>query len=70
MERRGVPSMLVCTTAFKAMATFEARSHGLPDVEVLVIGHPIVTKNREQLDDDVQQVVDQVYAFFGVEAPA
>ena len=66
MEKRGVPAMLVATTAFKVMAEFEAKSLGLPDVEVAIVDHPIVTKSREGLDADVEAIADQVRAFFGL----
>jgi len=62
-----VPAMLVATDAFRIMAEFEARSFGLPDVEVLVVPHPIVTKDRAQLDAEVEPVVEQVLAFFGID---
>jgi hypothetical protein len=67
MEKRGVPAMLVATDAFKFMAQFEAKSLGLPDVEVLVVPHPIVTKDRAQLDAEVDAVMEQVRGFFGLQ---
>jgi hypothetical protein len=68
MEKRGVPAMLVATDAFQVMAEFEAKSLGLPDVEVLVVPHPIVTKTREELDAEVEPVLAQVRAFFSLPA--
>jgi hypothetical protein len=67
MEKRGVPAMLVATDAFEFMAQFEARSFGMPDVEVLVVPHPIVTKDRDGLDAEVEPVIAQVRAFFGLD---
>jgi len=70
MEKRGIPAMLVATDAFKFMAEFEAKSLGIPDVAVLVVNHPIVTKDRAQLDADVDEVMEQVREFFGLPVAA
>lgn len=58
--------MVVVSTAFERMAAAEAQGHDLPDLEVLVVPHPIHTKTREQFDAEVDALMPQIRAFFGL----
>jgi hypothetical protein len=66
MERRGIPGMVVVSQPFALMAAAESKGQDLPDLEVLVVSHPIHTKTREQLDAEVDALMPQIRAFFGL----
>jgi hypothetical protein len=41
LEKAGVPSLIVTTTAFNVLAKMEATAFGLPNVQILTVPHPL-----------------------------
>ncbi len=62
MEKRGVPSAVICTEPFISSGKAMAVAHGVPDYPFVVIPHPINATPFEQLDewaeDCLRKVVD------------
>ena len=65
MEKRGIPSAVICTEPFISSGKAMAVAHGFPDYPFVVIPHPINATPFEQLDewaeDCLQKVVDLLY---------
>ena len=57
-ERRGVPSLLICSDAFEAEARELSQRLGLSDIRLAVIRHPVVVQTDEQLWDSARQALD------------
>jgi hypothetical protein len=51
MERLGVPTVTVVSTAFESLARAEAEAFGLRGLPVLVVPHPVGTRSGEVLRD-------------------
>jgi hypothetical protein len=43
MQRRGIPTVTLITTAFKGPAETMARGHGYPEIPHVIIPHPFLT---------------------------
>lgn len=50
LEKRGVPSIVVVTDAFLTMAKLERRALGRPDLQLLVLDHPLMNKDADALE--------------------
>ncbi len=57
-EKRGVPSLLICSGAFEAEARELSQRLGLPDIRLAVIRHPVVVQTDEELWDSARQALD------------
>ncbi len=57
-EKRGVPSLLICSDAFEAEARELSQRLGLPDIRLAVIRHPVVVQTDEELWDSARQALD------------
>jgi alkanesulfonate monooxygenase SsuD/methylene tetrahydromethanopterin reductase-like flavin-dependent oxidoreductase (luciferase family) len=62
-EKRGVPSLLICSDAFEAEARELAQRMGLPDIRLAVIRHPVVVQTDEELWDSARQALDAFRRF-------
>lgn len=62
LEKRGVPTVTLCTDAFAGLAREESKNLGMPDLPIVVIKHPLGGTSPEQVKQQsraaVQQVVD------------
>jgi hypothetical protein len=41
LEKRGIPTVTICTDAFEGLAREEAKNLGMPDLPLVIIKHPI-----------------------------
>jgi hypothetical protein len=57
-EKRGVPSMLICSDAFEAEARELSGRLGLPNIRLAVIRHPVVVQTDDELWDSARQALD------------
>ena len=57
-EKRGVPSLLICSDAFEAEAKELSQRLGLSDIRLAVIRHPVVVQTDEELWDSARQALD------------
>jgi hypothetical protein len=51
MERLGVPTVTVVSSAFEVLARAEATALGLPGLPILVVSHPVSNRSPEVLRD-------------------
>src|SRR5262249_33868549 len=61
LERKGVPTVTICTEAFIGLAREESKNLGMPDLPLAIIKHPIGGESRavihQRADDAVAQVI-------------
>jgi hypothetical protein len=60
LERRGIPTAVVCTDPFINTAKFMARTQGMPDYPFVVLPHPIATLDGGGLEEQVERALPQV----------
>ena len=51
LERRGVPTVVICTEPFITSANAMAALGGVPDYPYVVVPHPLGSRTMEQLRD-------------------
>ena len=56
----GLPSVVLTTTPFVSQAHAMSRMRGAPNYGLAIIGHPIVTLNRDELLDRARTAAHQV----------
>mmetsp|Transcript_7081 Transcript_7081/g.8162 ORF Transcript_7081/g.8162 Transcript_7081/m.8162 type:complete len:100 (-) Transcript_7081:1005-1304(-) len=60
-ERQGIPAVGVASSAFVPQAKFQAISHGMKDMAIMFVKHPIsnCTKNeiRQKADESFNKIV-------------
>jgi hypothetical protein len=57
-EKRGIPSLLICSDAFEAEAKELSQRLGLSSMRLAVIRHPVVVQTDEELWDSARQALD------------
>ncbi|HEV3114039.1 MAG TPA: hypothetical protein VGY99_26415 [Candidatus Binataceae bacterium] len=57
-EKRGVPSLLICSDAFEAEARELSQRLGLSNIHLAVIRHPVVVQTDEELWDSARQALE------------
>jgi hypothetical protein len=62
LERRGVPTAVICTDEFVASARAQAAICGDPDYPFVVVPHPIGSLAPAELRARARAAVDQVIA--------
>jgi len=76
IERRGIPTVTVFSTAFANAARIQAAGRGMPDLRLVKIPHPMHTASREVVKQRADTVVDALVerltrpAYEGVENAA
>src|SRR4029077_17616851 len=76
IERRGIPTVTVFSTAFANAARIQAAGRGMPDLRLVKIPHPMHTASREVVKQRADTVVDALVerltrpAYEGVETAA
>src|SRR5581483_5420498 len=58
MERRGIPTVTVFSTAFATAAQKQAAGRGMPDLPLVRIPHPMHTAKRDVVAERADAVVD------------
>ena len=58
IERRGVPTVTVFSTAFAKAARIQAAGRGMPDLRLVRIPHPMHTASRAQVRERADTVID------------
>jgi hypothetical protein len=64
LEKAGVPTVAVITSAFVDAAALMARVCGLPGYGFAVVEHPISSAKDEELADKARQVLVQAERLF------
>ncbi len=47
MEKKGIPTVTIATTAFEELATSAMKEQGVSDMALVVVEHPIAGHNLE-----------------------
>jgi hypothetical protein len=66
LEKRGIPSVMVCAQGFTAAASAMARREGFKDYEYIVVPQPFSSLTREQVRKRAAEVLPQVLSILGV----
>jgi hypothetical protein len=56
----GIPATVVVTTPFERLARAAAAANGVPGFEIMVIDHPVWTRDQAWMDAEAERLVDRV----------
>jgi hypothetical protein len=62
LEQRGVPTVTICTDAFRVLGRHEADSLGMADLPLAIVPHPLGGQPAEQVRGLATRVVDEIHA--------
>ena len=65
LERAGIPSVSVCTTAFTITADAMARNLGFPGYQYVTLAHPIASRTEQEIDDLVHEAITDILRVLG-----
>lgn len=60
LEKAGVPTVLLCTTPFMAIAKAMGSGSGRSSLRVVEVKHPLGAISRDQVDERADGAVDRV----------
>jgi len=60
MEMKGVPTVTFCTQPFRTLATVRRESLGLPDLQIVFLPHPMMTRTAAQVGELADQFLEEV----------
>jgi hypothetical protein len=66
LEKRGIPSVMICAQGFTASASAMARREGFKDYEYIVLPQPFSSLSRAEVRQRAAQVLPQVLSILGV----
>jgi hypothetical protein len=67
LERAGVPTVSICTDAFRVPARAMAKAYGFPDFEFVTMPHPIASLDLERIRERVRDLLPELLRILGVE---
>ncbi len=62
LERRGIPTVTVCTHLFVTLGNVERRSLGMPELPLAIPQHPLGGLRSEAVKDKADALLEQVVA--------
>ena len=63
MRKRGVSSAVICTESFEKLAINQSRVFGVPDLQRIVIPHPLGGLPRDKVVNRGSEIAPRVAAF-------
>jgi hypothetical protein len=60
MERRGVPTVMICTDEFHQLGRNEAESLGMPALPIALVPHPLGGQKPEHIQAEADKALEQV----------
>ncbi len=60
MESKAVPTVTFCTVPFKTLATVRRETLGLPDMPIVFLPHPMMTKSQGEIEQLAEQFLEEV----------
>lgn len=66
LERRGVPTVSICTDSFVMSGSAMAAVQGFPGFEFLTVKHPMASLDEAQIDQRAADAVAQTLSILGV----
>ena len=55
LEKLGAPAATICTEGFRGAGEAQARALGMPDHGIIVIGHPLTSMPRPEVERQAQR---------------
>ena len=68
LEAAGIPAAVIVTTVFVHEASVQREALGMPELEAVIVAHPLSTLSSEELDLRAGEAVDQVLKAWGASA--
>jgi uncharacterized protein YbjT (DUF2867 family) len=68
-EIQGIPSVFVASSEFADAADAQARALGLPDVQRVLVPHPIQDASDDEMRAKADAAVDAILRALGADAP-
>lgn len=68
LERRGIPTVSVCTDKFRVTADAMARLHGFPDYRYVTVPHPVASLELREIQALAEAVLPEILAILEVRA--
>ena len=65
LERAGIPSVSVCTTAFTISADAMARNLGFPGYQYVTLPHPVASRTEQEIDEMVRDALADILRVLG-----
>ncbi len=63
LEMKAVPTVTFCTVPFKGLSTVRRTSLGLPDLPLIFLPHPMMTKTQAEVEQLADGVLDEVVQY-------
>ncbi len=60
IETHAVPTVTFCTNPFRTLAQVRRETLGLPQLPIVFLPHPMMTKNKAEIDQLVEEVFQDV----------
>ncbi|MCH9047156.1 MAG: hypothetical protein IIA40_13760 [SAR324 cluster bacterium] len=60
LEKRGIPTVTICTDAFVGLAREESKNLGMPDLAIAIVEHPIGGLKPDQVAQRAQAALEPV----------
>ena len=65
MELQGVATVTFCTPPFRTLAQRRREALGLPDLRLVFLPHPMMTRTATEIEQIASEVVDEVARSLG-----
>jgi hypothetical protein len=59
LDTLGTPAATICTEGFRVAGEAQARALGMPDHRIIVIGHPLTTMPRPEVERQARRAWQQ-----------
>ena len=70
MEKRGIPTAVICTEAFTVVADSVAEVQGLPDYKYAVIPHPLASLTDAEIEERARFLLPQITSLLTAQDPS
>ena len=60
IETLGIPTVTFCTHPFRTLSTARKKALGLPDLPIVYLPHPMMTRNAAEIETFADEVMDEV----------
>jgi hypothetical protein len=67
LERRGIPTVVIVTEIFTALAHIEAEAKGMPNVRIVTVDHPLGGNTRQQVEAKAAVAYQGLLPLLGLE---
>jgi hypothetical protein len=69
MEKRGMPTVMICTDEFHQLGRHEAESLGMPALPIALVPHPLGGQQPEHIQEKADKVLEQVVRMLTTPVP-